>query len=152
MPTDKIGMVFLALPAQLDKIGMPPPDHADAQLDLTGMELPALAVTEEENGTLFQSHASAHPATGMVSHASSALPVKHGIQTLFHVHAQPTHTGMVLTAEPAQARTDTGTINLTTAFAEPATGTALLALFAPPTPTGMVKLALLATEEEFGTH
>ena len=107
---------------------------------------------EEDNGTLSQDHVNAHQATGTDSHVSFAPPVKPGIQTVFHVHAQPALTGTVLNAEPAQARTDTGTINSMTVSAEPETGTELPALSAQPTPTGMERPASPAMETESGTH
>ena len=149
---DKTGTDFHASHALKVKTGTLPPDHADAQSDQTGTEPPVSAVMEEDNGTLSQDHVNAHQATGTDSHASFAPPVKPGIQTVFHVHAQPALTGTVLNAEPAQARTDTGTINSMTVSAEPETGTEPAASFVPPTPTGTEELASLATEEEFGTQ
>ena len=111
MPLVKTGTESAVSPALKDKTGMPPADHADAQLDQAGMESPVSAVMEEDNGTPFQSHAHAHQETGTDSHALPVPLVNNGIHQLSHAHAQPILSGMVLIAEPALVETDSGAIN-----------------------------------------
>lgn len=85
---DKTGTVLPVLHALPPKIGMLLLDHVVAQLDLTGMELAASAVSEEESGTLLQIHVSAHQVIGMDSHVLHVLLVKPGVQQPFHALAQ----------------------------------------------------------------
>lgn len=111
MPLVKTGTVSAVSPALKVKTGMPPADHADAQLDQTGTESLVSAVTEEDNGMPSQSHALAHQETGTDSHALPVPLVNNGTHHLFHARAHPTLSGMVLIAEPALAETDSGAIN-----------------------------------------
>lgn len=104
-------MVLAVSPALKVKTGMLPPDHVDAQLDLTGMESPASVVMEEDNGIVSQSPAPAHQETGTDSHVLLVPLVNNGTHQLSHAHAHPTLSGMVLNAEPALVEIDTGTIN-----------------------------------------
>ena len=110
------------------------------------------AVTVEDNGAQFQSHALAHQETGTDSHALLVPLANNGTHQLCHVHAHPTLSGMVLNAEHAPVETDTGAINLTTVSAELETGTEPLVLSAQPTPTGTEEPALLVMAAESGTH
>ena len=138
--------------AQLAKTGTQPQDHADAQSVQTGMELHVSAVSEEDNGMLKPDNVSVHQETGTDSHVYHALQDNNGTQLITHVHAQPTLSGTVSTAELVQEITDIGTIKSTTVFVEQETGTEPNVSFAQLTPTGMERPVSLVMEEDCGTH
>lgn len=138
--------------AQLDKTGMQPQDHADVHSVQTGMEFHVSAVSEEDNGVLKLNNVSAHQETGTDSHAFHVPLDNNGTQLITLVHAQPTLSGTVLTAELAQETTDIGTIKLTIVFAELETGTELNVSSAQPTPIGTERPVSLVMEEDCGTH
>lgn len=131
---------------------MQPQDHADVHLVQTGMELHVSAVSEEDNGVLKLNNVSAHQETGTDSHAFHVPLDNNGTQLITLVHAQPTLSGTVLTAELAQETTDIGTIKLTIVFAEPETGTEPNVSSAQPTPIGTERPVSLVMEEDYGTH
>lgn len=106
---DKTGTVLTVLLAHKDKIGMLPQDHVDAQLDQTGTEYHVSAASVEDNGITIKKPALAHQETGTDSHVFHAPPVNNGIHQLYLAHAQPIHTGMVLTVKPVLVEIDTGT-------------------------------------------
>ncbi len=121
---DKTGTESLVYHAQLDKTGMQPQDHADAQSVQTGTELHVSVVSEEDNGALKPNNVSAHQETGTDSHVFHVPQDNNGTQLITHVHAQLTLSGTVLTAELAQEITDIGTIKSTIVLVEldPAAG------------------------------
>lgn len=103
---DKTGTVSLVYHAQLDKTGMQPQDHVDAQSVQTGTEPHVSAVLEEDNGVLKPNNVSVHQETGTDSHVFHVPLDNNGTQLIIHVHAQLTLSGTVLTAELAQETTD----------------------------------------------
>lgn len=149
---DKTGTVSLVCHALLDKIGIQPPDHADAQSVQTGMELHVSAVSEEDNGTLKPDNVFAHQETGTVFHVSLAPPDNNGTQLIIHVHVQLILSGMVSTAELVQEITDTGTIKSTIVFAELETGMVPNVLFVQLNQIGMEKPASLVMAVDCGIH
>lgn len=107
----KIGMESLASLAQLDKAGMLPSDHVDAQQVQTGTDYLVSAVLVDDNGILVLNNAFAHQEIGTASHASHVPLANNGTQLTTHVHAHPIQTGMVLIVEHVQDQTDSGIIN-----------------------------------------
>ena len=149
---DKTGTASHASPAQLEKIGILPPDYADAQLVKTKMETTVFHASEEENGTLSQNNAPALLETGMASHAFNAPLDKPGTQPASHAPACQALSGTASAAKFAQAPADSGTINLTIVSAEPETGMELNVSSAQSTATGMEKAASRALVEGSGTQ
>lgn len=149
---DKTGTVSLVYHAQLDKTGMQPQDHVDAQSVQTGTEPHVSAVLEEDNGVLKPNNVSAHQETGTDSHVFHVPLDNNGTQLIIHVHAQLTLSGTVLTAELAQEITDIGTIKSTIVLVELETGTEPNVSFAQPTLIGMERPVSLVMEEDYGTH
>lgn len=149
---DKTGTESLVYHAQLDKTGMQPQDHADAQSVQTGTELHVSVVSEEDNGALKPNNVSAHQETGTDSHVFHVPQDNNGTQLITHVHAQLTLSGTVLTAELAQEITDIGTIKSTIVLVELETGMELNVSFAQLTLIGMERPVSLVMEEDCGTH
>ena len=149
---DKTGTESLVYHAQLDKTGIQPQDHADAQSVQTGTELHVSVVSEEDNGALKPNNVSAHQETGTDSHVFHVPQDNNGTQLITHVHAQLTLSGTVLTAELAQETTDIGTIKSMIVFVEQETGTEPNVSFAQPTLIGMERPVSLVMEEDCGTH
>lgn len=134
------------------KTGMQLQDHVDAQLAKAGTESFVSHVSVEDNGMPYQENVLVPMEAGTDSHAFNVPLDRDGIHQHSHAHAQRTLSGMVLTAEHAQVRADTGVIKLTIASAEPETGTKPNVSYVLQTPTGMERPALLVLEVDSGTH